>query len=319
MKHLGHGSHGLPLPAVATGLVVALFAGASVYAQVRLYTLTTTVARLNSELASTTAVVLASGTKLATEISEVRQQATGLSQTLSATEQQVQNTRQSVEAVQTQVGGFQQTVGQISGTVTTLEKLSKTDPELLQKYSKVFFLNEHYNPPRLTEISNAYLYSEKEPESIHATVWPYLQMMMDASKRDNASLFVKSGFRSFDEQKSLKGAYSVTYGVGTANQFSADQGYSEHQLGTTIDFISTGQNGQLNGFEKTTAYAWLLNRAHLYGFVLSYPPNNKFYVFEPWHWRFVGIKLATYLFTQQKHFYDLDQREIDSYLVNVFE
>ncbi len=32
----------------------------------------------------------------------------------------------------------------ITSTVSSLEKLSTTDPELLRKYSKVYFLNEHY-------------------------------------------------------------------------------------------------------------------------------------------------------------------------------
>jgi hypothetical protein len=51
---------------------------------------------------------------------------------------------------------------------------------------------------------------------------------------------------------------------------------------------------------------------------MSYPKDNPFYVYEPWHFRYVGIKLATDLANQGKHFYDLDQRTIDEYLVNLF-
>src|SRR3990167_1970818 len=113
--------------------------------------------------------------------------------------------------------------------------------------------------------------------------------------------------------------YTVVYGAGTANSFSADQGYSEHQIGTTLDFITTRLSGQLTGFDKTEGYQWLLNNAHNFGFILSYPKNNTYYVYEPWHWRFVGVKLATYLYDNKLNFYDMDQREIDTYLANTFD
>jgi D-alanyl-D-alanine carboxypeptidase len=87
----------------------------------------------------------------------------------------------------------------------------------------------------------------------------------------------------------LKSQYRVTYGAGTANSFSADQGYSEHQLGTTVDFTTPKVGGTLTGFDKTDSYKWLQNNAYKYGFILSYPSSNGYYIFEPWHWRFVGL------------------------------
>src|SRR5262249_29677908 len=159
---------------------------------------------------------------------------------------------------------------------------------LLQKYSKVYFLNEHYVPDSLTQIDQSYVYSDSKTQQIHTKVWPHLKTMMDAAKSAGVELYVASAYRSFSEQSSLKSQYTVTYGAG-ANKFSADQGYSEHQLGTAIDFLTTGQGGQLDGFDKTNAYTWLKNNAYQYGFELSYPQGNSYYVFEPWHWRFVGV------------------------------
>ncbi|MDP2648876.1 MAG: D-alanyl-D-alanine carboxypeptidase family protein, partial [bacterium] len=95
--------------------------------------------------------------------------------------------------------------------------------------------------------------------------------------------------------------------------------YSEHQLGTTADFITTGLGGQLDGFGDTAAYQWLLGNAYRYGFVLSYPKDNGFYIYEPWHWRFVGVKLATYLHNNNMNFYEMDQRDIDAYLADIFD
>jgi LAS superfamily LD-carboxypeptidase LdcB len=179
-------------------------------------------------------------------------------------------------------------VGDISRDVNDLEKLTKTDPELLAKYSKIFFLSDNYEPARLVEVPDKYRYSDNQLLQVIPEVLPPLRRMIDEAKDDGIELYVLSAYRSFRSQGALKGQYSVTYGAGTANQFSADQGYSEHQLGTAVDLITTGTGGQLYGFESTLAYEWMLNNAHRFGFTLSYPQNNGYYIFEPWHWRFVG-------------------------------
>ncbi|OHB11524.1 MAG: hypothetical protein A3H60_01405 [Candidatus Zambryskibacteria bacterium RIFCSPLOWO2_02_FULL_44_12b] len=132
-------------------------------------------------------------------------------------------------------------------------------------------------------------------------------------------MLIASAFRSFETQASLKSEYRVVYGAGTANQFSADQGYSEHQLGTAMDFTTPSVGGAFSKFPADPAYDWLQDNAHKYGFVLSYPENNSYYKFEPWHWRFVGVALATFLHGEGKYFYDLDQREIDTYLIKLFD
>lgn len=213
---------------------------------------------------------------------------------------------------------FEDQIEKIGSTVGTLDKLAKTDKELLEKYSKVYFLNEHYMPEKLVELDKKYLYTESQPKFIHAKVEPFLTEMIDDALDDDVKIWVVSAFRSFDEQSALKGQYTVTYGSG-ANTFSADQGYSEHQLGTTVDFTTEGLGGGLNGFENTEAYTWLTKNAYRYGFILSYPHDNSYYVFEPWHWRFVGEDLARDLHADGKYFYDLEQREIDTYLISIFD
>lgn len=210
-------------------------------------------------------------------------------------------------------------IGNISSTVGDLEKLSKIDNELLQKYSKVYFLNEHYEPTNLRVIPRNLLSDESKTLSLNNDVLDYLKDMIADAKEDGIDIRILSAFRSFEEQNSLKSKYTVTYGAGTANQFSADQGYSEHQLGTTVDLNTPEMGLSLDGFDKTEAYKWLTDNAYKFGFVLSYPPNNAYYVFEPWHWRFVGIKLARYLDRNNKFFYDLDQRKIDEYLIDIFD
>jgi LAS superfamily LD-carboxypeptidase LdcB len=290
------------IQAVAAFIVLG---GVLAYGFVRISALTERVGSLTTEFASTTEI-------LSRDIASLNEQSTGLSNTL-------YNAQQNIDAVSTKVGGVEQTVGSISGTVGTLQKLSQTDPEFLKKYSKVFFLNENYVPAHLTEIPADNLYNVTQTEEFLSEAWPYLQKLFNAAKSNGVTLYIKSAYRSFREQQSLKSSYTIVYGAGTANSFSADQGYSEHQLGTTVDFITTGLGGQLSGFDSTKAYQWLIDNAYRYGFVLSYPKGNSYYVYEPWHWRFVGVKLATYLHNEKLSFYDVDQRVIDEYLVNIFD
>lgn len=214
---------------------------------------------------------------------------------------------------------FANQIGDLSGTVQQLDKLSKTDPELLAKYSKVYFLNENYFPPRLVAIPKEYSYDESRTHEFHADAIDHLTDMLKDAQEDDIDLFIVSAYRSFTSQASLKNEYRVTYGSG-ANAFSADQGYSEHQLGTTVDLTTTGIGGALTAaFDATEAFAWLQKNAYRYGFILSYPAGNAYYIYEPWHWRFVGTELANDLRKDKKSFYDLDQREIDPYLANIFD
>lgn len=206
----------------------------------------------------------------------------------------------------------------LTGKVDTLDKLAKTDKELLQKYSKVYFLNENYTPPSLAEINSTWVLPEDKIIEIHRNVLPYLEDLLEDAEDDGIDLRVVSGFRSFGTQAGLKADYSVRYGSG-ANAFSADQGYSEHQLGTAVDFSTLELNGSLSGFGDTEAFDWLMQNAHKFGFVLSYPRDNAYYIYEPWHWRFVGEKLARDLKEDDKYFYDLNQRDIDEYLIDIFE
>lgn len=214
-------------------------------------------------------------------------------------------------------GSFEKQIEQITNTVGGLKKLSETDSELLQKYSKVYFLNEHYIPQELSVIDKDVLFDPAREMKIHSAVWPFLKAMIVGAKNAGIDIKIVSGYRSFGEQTGLKATYKNTFGLG-ANQFSADQGYSEHQLGTTVDLTTVAVGGTYVTFEKTTAFKWLTENAYKYGFTLSYPKNNAYYEYEPWHWRFVGRALAEKLHTNGAYFYDIDQRDINSYLISIF-
>lgn len=304
--------------AVGIGLFLLSVFGYLTYATL---TLKAEVAQLSFSLAQETAeknTFIEENKNALTKLDEASTTIAALSSELSLTADELEDVERNYKKEKKKNAGFEDQINEITGTVSDLDKLSKTDKELLQKYSKVYFLNEHYIPEKIVPIEKQYLYNETVAKSIHGKVEPYLTKMLDAALTDGVKLWVVSAYRSFYEQGGLKGAYTATYGSG-ANTFSADQGYSEHQLGTTVDLTTEGISGGLNGFETTPAYTWLQENAYKYGFTLSYPKGNAYYVFEPWHWRFVGQDLAEDLHDDGKSFYDLEQREIDTYLIKIFD
>ena len=225
--------------------------------------------------------------------------------------QQLANERSMVDTLQSAVQDVQSNVG-------TLQKLSQTDPELLKKYSKVYFLNENYKPKSLTQIDSQHIYNQEKEQYFLTEAFQFLKNLLQDASSTGIDIQILSAHRSFSEQAGVKSSYAVTYGRG-ANSFSADQGYSEHQLGTAVDFTDAKVGGTFLGFDKTETYKWLADNAYKYGFILSYPESNGYYIYEPWHWRFVGRNLAGKLHDQSKYFYDIDQRDIDSYLISLFD
>ncbi len=241
-----------------------------------------------------------------------------LSERLSLTTEELEDIERDLRREKDKNDEFEDQIKDLAGTVSVLDKLSKTDKELLQKYSRTYFLNENFMPLKLSLIDDKYLMNPDKDAYFHAEAVDFLEDMLDAAKRAGHDIKIISAFRSFDEQRAVKANHEVVYGTG-ANAFSADQGYSEHQLGTTVDIVDTVTRTTSEAFANTEAYAWLLKNAHRYGFVLSYPEGNQFYIFEPWHWRFVGRSLAEDLYDDNQTFYDLEQRELDAYLIKIFD
>jgi len=291
-------------------LLVACLAGALLYEGYMLNKVSSEQQTLSETVASTTST-------LRYYTSDTSETVSGMQQKLLELSDALYENQQLTEDLNDTVKNYTKQVSKLTDNVETLEKITTTDAELLQKYSLVYFLNEHYKPADLTVVDEKYDVDEREV-SIDSNVWPFLKKLLENAADDGISLLILSGYRSFDEQGTIKGIYTVQYGTG-ANKFSADQGYSEHQLGTTVD-ITTPEGGQnLDAFKGTEALKWLEDNAYKYGFIMSYPENNEYYVYEPWHWRFVGRDLARYIHKEDTHFYDLEQRTIDSYIGTIFD
>lgn len=81
-----------------------------------------------------------------------------------------------------------------------------------------------------------------------------------------------------------------------ANYYSARPGQSEHQTGLCVDFMTLYMTSLDYTFEESEAFRWLSQNAYRFGFILRYPSGKSDitgYIYEPWHYRYVGREAAT--------------------------
>ncbi len=116
-------------------------------------------------------------------------------------------------------------------------------------------------------------------------------------------LVVISSYRWYEYQKSLVDWYIGTLGANRAAALSARPGHSEHQLWLAIDVFDASTNAAFYSGYKSYV-DWLQANAHIYGWTQSYQKWRDIdgYVIEPWHWRYVWIELATYLWENKMSF-----------------
>ena len=125
------------------------------------------------------------------------------------------------------------------------------------------------------------------------------QMICDMRDQGIKNIWAQSTYRSIEYQKGLYEKSINKYLEQGKTQEEAEKltdeyinkpGTSEHHLGLAVDFNNVDE-----GFENTKAYAWLLENASDYGFVLRYPKEKEDITgieYEPWHWRYVGQEHA---------------------------
>ncbi|WP_353894487.1 D-alanyl-D-alanine carboxypeptidase family protein [Proteinivorax hydrogeniformans] len=152
-----------------------------------------------------------------------------------------------------------------------------------------------YHPADLKQIPVEYTHDGMHLELREETL-EHLIVLLNVAKREGINeLVARSGYRTFDFQKRIFANQVSRHGSEEqANIVSARPGQSEHQLGTAVDFSDS--SGVLSeSFANTSEGKWLAENAHKYGFIMSYPEDKKHitgYIYEPWHFRYVGIETA---------------------------
>ena len=124
---------------------------------------------------------------------------------------------------------------------------------------------------------------------------PDLTALAAAASGAGHPLSIVAAYRSFAQQKDLLAQRTLDLGAEAAAKRVAAPGHSEHQLGTAIDFTSSGLPDVTTAWGESPTGIWMAENAWVYGFLLSYPKGKidvTCYRYEPWHFRYVGSKLA---------------------------
>lgn len=152
-----------------------------------------------------------------------------------------------------------------------------------------------YTPADLERVPIPYVYEPYlRAEAAQAAV-----ALVAAAQAEGLRLQSQSAYRGYDTQVAVYGDRVNLVGQEEADRTSARPGHSEHQTGLSIDFSSVPAVCPLEQcFADTPHGQWLAENAWRFGFHLRYPEGETpvtGYVFEPWHYRYVGVELATEL------------------------
>lgn len=133
---------------------------------------------------------------------------------------------------------------------------------------------------------------------------PLCDMIKDCKAATKGGIVVRSAFRTHTDQVYLynnKVQYFINQGLSKddakreAGKIIAVPGTSEHELGLAVDLADASYNKLDEQQENTPVQKWLMEHCWEYGFILRYP-NGKTeatgIIYEPWHYRYVGIELA---------------------------
>ena len=129
------------------------------------------------------------------------------------------------------------------------------------------------------------------------------QMFADAQE-DGVTFQLVDAYRSYETQSVLyedkvqdfmaEGNSREDAEVKAAT-ITARPNTSEHQTGLALDIVTPSYTKRNKGFAQTRAFKWLEANAANYGFIMRYADGKADFtgvIFEPWHWRFVGVEAA---------------------------
>ena len=160
--------------------------------------------------------------------------------------------------------------------------------------NKYFALPDDFTPRDIVDVPSEYYVNDGKEYRLNEDALNAFISMSDAAKDEGLSLKIISAYRSHSYQERLYEKYKAKSSQAEADRYSARPGHSEHETGFGIDINDVAQ-----AFEKTDEFKWLQENAHLYGYILRYPKGLDYltgYMYEPWHYRYLGVELATKVF-----------------------
>ncbi len=168
----------------------------------------------------------------------------------------------------------------------------------------VQFIDENTPLPELVNIPEE-MTNNRSGVQMRTDAFDALSRMFSAMRADGITPpVINSAYRGFVNQRLVFMAdVAVTGSVAETAQRIAPPGYSEHHLGTAVDFGDVDAD-----FAQSSQYAWMVQHAGEYGFVQTYTQEGNGVIVEPWHWRYNPTETGRnvpYVFNPQEMLSDI--------------
>lgn len=173
---------------------------------------------------------------------------------------------------------------------------AKNPYDLLVLVNKSNKLPDNFMQYNLVNVSAEYTVRDGKEYLLAGVAYEKYKEMFNAAKNEGLSLRIVSAYRTENYQRGLYNNRLRSSGKVYADNYSARPGHSEHQTGLAVDINSTS-----GVFEYSKEFKWMQKHAHEYGFILRYQKGKEWitgYSYEPWHYRFVGVEVATKIFQE---------------------
>lgn len=209
--------------------------------------------------------------------------------------------------------------------------LEDMNPEYIVLANKHYLLSEDYVPRDLVKVPKdpkkggiKWKSAPKEGHQLRKDCAEALCAMNAAMREIDGfqEMYLKSAYRSYRTQKTMYRNRLAKHN-GKDDGWVSQPGASDHQTGLGCDVIPynwTKKSGMNEKMMQEEECQWMAAHCHEYGFIIRYPAEKKDWTeinTEPWHLRYVGIPVATYIAENGlclEEFHQQLQAAIDGYL-----
>jgi LAS superfamily LD-carboxypeptidase LdcB len=197
-----------------------------------------------------------------------------------------------------------------------LDNLFYTNPvEITEPYNTKVLVNKYrplssgFVPYGLETISKPYSYGTQKLTHYARLAF---ERLCAAAKQAGYPIWAVSSYRDYRKQAQVYDSFldpDDPSSAVTRELVAARPGYSEHQTGLAVDFSRVDAS-----VTSAQIHKWMAKNAHKYGFIVRYPAGKEGVTgvtHEPWHLRYLGVKLATAVHGSGWTYDEYYVREID--------
>jgi LAS superfamily LD-carboxypeptidase LdcB len=169
-------------------------------------------------------------------------------------------------------------------------------------------LPSDYVPKQLETVKSMYSYGTQK---LRREARIAFEKMCADAKANGYHIMATSSYRSYERQAEIYASFFNPDDPSSSEQdlLAAWPGFSEHQTGLAVDFSRVDAS-----VKSADVNNWIAKNSYKYGFILRYPPGKESvtgYANEPWHLRYLGVKLATAVYKSKLTYDEYYMRELD--------